>query len=68
MKTNIKENNTPKEYKHLLGQAVVGFKGSKVLKVNNKGLVTFEYLDNQGSKGTIELDLSKINIKTVSDY
>lgn len=57
----------PKNYTHILGQAVIGYRNSKVTGVDSDGKVDFEFEIAPGVTKHETKDLSEINIATIAD-
>ena len=57
----------PKHYTHILGQAVVGYRKSKVTGIGSDGKVDFEYELSPGVIKSETKDLLEINIATIED-
>lgn len=60
MNTNIKSN-----YSHLIGQAVKGFRKSKILSINEDHEITFEYEVLPGVIKQDTRDLAQVEVLTI---
>lgn len=56
-----------KDYTHILGQRVIGYKNSKVLGIGADGKIDFEFEIAPGVTKHETKDLAEINIATIAD-